>query len=97
VVTDTPGIEVAETTGVVNNEEDEAGQEPYMEPYNPGMWTPSVQQVHGIRPRKGRTFSHLHATVMHHAMTQYYLKKGLKKFKKVGEEAVSKDLLQLYM
>jgi hypothetical protein len=34
---------------------------------------------------------------MHHAMTQYSLKKGLKKFKEVGEEAVSKELLQLHM
>jgi hypothetical protein len=30
-------------------------------------------------------------------MTQYSLKKGLEKFKKVGEEAVSKELLQLHM
>jgi hypothetical protein len=30
-------------------------------------------------------------------MTQYSLKKGLKKFKEVGEEAVSKELLQLHM
>jgi hypothetical protein len=34
---------------------------------------------------------------MHHAMMQYSLKKGLKKFKEVGEEAVSKELLQLHM
>jgi hypothetical protein len=38
-----------------------------------------------------------HATIMHHAMTQYSLKKGLRKFKKVGEEAVSKELKQLHM
>jgi hypothetical protein len=34
---------------------------------------------------------------MHHAMVQYSLKKGVKKFKKVGEEEVSKELLQLHM
>jgi hypothetical protein len=34
---------------------------------------------------------------MHHAMTQYSLKKGLKNFKEVGEEAVFKELLQLHM
>jgi hypothetical protein len=34
---------------------------------------------------------------MHHAMTQYSLKKGLKKFKEVREEVVSKELLQLHM
>jgi hypothetical protein len=33
---------------------------------------------------------------MHHAMTQYSLKEGLKKFKEIGEEAVSKELLQLH-
>jgi hypothetical protein len=38
-----------------------------------------------------------HATIMHHAMTQYSLKKGLKKFQKVGEAAVSKELEQLHM
>jgi cell division protein FtsB len=30
-------------------------------------------------------------------MTQYSLKKGLKKFQKVGEAAVSKELKQLHM
>jgi hypothetical protein len=40
---------------------------------------------------------HSHATIMHHAMTQYSLKKGLKKFQKVGEAAVSKELEQLHM
>jgi hypothetical protein len=38
-----------------------------------------------------------HATVMHHAMTRYSLRKGLKKFQKVGEEAISKELKQLHM
>jgi hypothetical protein len=34
---------------------------------------------------------------VHHSMTQYSLKKGLNKFKNIGEEAVSKELLQLHM
>jgi hypothetical protein len=34
---------------------------------------------------------------MHHAMTQYSLKKGLKKFNEVGEEALSKELLRLHI
>jgi hypothetical protein len=66
-------------------------------PYNPVTWTLTIQRVHGLHPRKGREYSHLHANIMHHAMTQYSLKKGLKKFKEVGEEAVSKELLQLHM
>jgi hypothetical protein len=78
-----------------NEEEDEV--EPNVAPYNPYTWTPSIQRVHGLQPRKSRQYSHLHATIIHHAMTQYSLKKGLKKFKEVGKEAVSKELLQLHM
>jgi hypothetical protein len=33
---------------------------------------------------------------MHHAITQFSLKKGLKKFQKVDEDAVSKELKQLH-
>jgi hypothetical protein len=98
---------VAETTGVISNKEHNNEEEPNMEqdyeeepnvePYNPDTWTSSVHRAHSLRPRKGREYIHLHATVMHHAMTQYSLKKGIKKFKKVGEAAVSKDLLQLHM
>jgi hypothetical protein len=76
--------------------EDEDDVEPNVAPCNPETWTPSIQRVHGLRPRKARQYSHIHATIMHHAMTQYSLKKGLKKFKEVGEEAVSKELLQLH-
>jgi hypothetical protein len=112
VVTETTGLAettglVAETTGVIANEEQnneeepnveqDDEEEPDVEPYNPDTWTPSVQRVHVLRPRKGREYIHLHAMVMHHAMTQYSLKKGIKKFKKVGEAAVSKELMQLHM
>jgi hypothetical protein len=78
-----------------NEEEDDV--EPDMAPYNPDTWIPSIQRVHGVRPTKARQYSHLHTTIMHHAMTQYSLKKGLKKLKEVGEEVVSKELLQLHM
>jgi hypothetical protein len=78
-----------------NEEEDEV--EPNVPPYNADTCTPSIQRVHGLQPRKDRQYSHLHATIMHHAMPQYSLKKGLKKFKEVGKEAFSKELLQLHM
>jgi hypothetical protein len=67
--------------------------------YHPYSITPSIQRVHGLRPRKSWDYSHMHsrATIMHHAMTQYSLKKGLRKFQKVGEEAVSKELKQLHI
>jgi hypothetical protein len=75
-------------SNVSNEEEDEV--DPNVAPYNSDTWTPSIQRVNGLRPRKARQHSHLHAKIMHHAMTQYSLKKGLKKFKEIGEEAVSK-------
>jgi hypothetical protein len=55
--------------------------------YHPDSMTSSVQRTHGLRPRKPRDYSHIfsHATVLQHAMTQYSLRKGLKKFQKVGE------------
>jgi hypothetical protein len=55
--------------------------------YHPDSMTPSVQRTHGLRPRKPWDYSHMfsHATVMHHVMTQYSLRKGLRKFQKVGE------------
>jgi hypothetical protein len=87
----------SDTTGVVANEEEDVEEEPDVEPYNPDTWTPSVQRVHGLCPRKGREYSHLHSTVVHYAMMQNSLKKGIKKFKKVGEAAISKELLQLHM
>jgi hypothetical protein len=66
-------------------------------PCNPDSWTPSVQRVHGLGPRKGRGYSHLHANIVHYAMTQYLLKKGLKKFKGNADEVVSKELMQLHL
>jgi hypothetical protein len=77
---------------------DDEGEDQY-DAYHPNTMIPSVQRAHGLRPIKARYYSHmfLHATVMHHAMTQYSLKKGLRKFQKVGEAAVSKELKQLHM
>jgi hypothetical protein len=65
--------------------------------YHPDTMTPSVQRTYGLRPRKPRDFSHRHAMVIHHAMTQYSVKSGLRKFKEKGEKAVSQELLQLHM
>jgi hypothetical protein len=60
------------------------------EVYHPETMTPSIQRVHGLRPRHYRNDSHLHANIVHHAMAQYSLKKGLEKFKGKAEEAMSK-------
>jgi hypothetical protein len=61
-----------------DNEDDENGDNsndgtPDGEVCQPDSMTPSVQLTHGLRPRKPRDYSHMfsHATVMHHAMTQY--------------------------
>jgi hypothetical protein len=79
-----------------NDDEDE--DEDRYDSYHPSTMAPLIQRVHRLRPRKAREYSHMfsHATVMHHAMAQYSLKKGLRKFQKVGEAAVSKELKQLH-
>jgi hypothetical protein len=59
--------------------------------------TPSIQRVYGLDPHRARNYIHVHANIVHHAMTQYSLKKGLKKCKVKAEEALSKDSLQLHM
>jgi hypothetical protein len=58
------------------------------EVYHPDSMTPSVQRMCVIRPRKPRDYSHMyaHATIMHHAMTQYSLKKGHMKFQKASSK-----------
>jgi hypothetical protein len=67
------------------------------EMHHPDLNTPSVQRVHGLRSRKPRDYSHLHPNFVHHDMTRYSLKKSLKKFKKKGEAAILKELLQFHM
>jgi hypothetical protein len=57
-------------------------------PRHHGSMTQSFQRAYGLRPRKPMDYSHMHATVIHHGMTQYSLKRGLKKFKEVDEEAI---------
>ena len=37
-----------------------------------------------------------HAQIVHYAMTQYSLRKGLKRFKKVGDAKVERELNQLH-
>jgi hypothetical protein len=69
---------------------------PDEETYHTDTMTPSIQIINGLRPKKPRDYSHMHANIVHHAITQYSLKRGLKKFNKFGEEAVSKELLQLH-
>jgi hypothetical protein len=64
--------------------------------YHPDTMTPSVKRTYGLRPRKPRDYSHKHAMIIHHAMTQYSVKSGLKKIKEKGEKAVSQELLQLH-
>jgi hypothetical protein len=111
VATEVNNVEGA--TVVTNNEDDDSGSEdgddngiktgynetPNDEVYHPDSMTPSIQRTYGLMPRKPRGYSHMyaHATGMQHAMTQYSIKKGWKKFQKVGEGAMSKELKQLHM
>jgi hypothetical protein len=65
--------------------------------YHPDTMTPAVHSTYGIRPKRARDYSHLHANVVHHAMTQSSLNRGLRKFREKGEKAVEKELGQLHM
>jgi hypothetical protein len=42
----------------------------------------------GLRPRKPRDYSHLHADLEHTAFTQYNVRKGLKIFGEAGAQTV---------
>jgi hypothetical protein len=94
-VSDDEDNDDADGNNAIESHHDETPDE---EIYHPESMTPSVQRTHGLMPRKPRNHIHMcaHATVMHHAMTQYSLRKGLKKFQKLGEKAVSKELKQLH-
>jgi hypothetical protein len=89
-------IEDTNNSGSEDEDEEEA-EISDSEVYHPEYMTPSIQRVYGLRPNRARDYSHMHANVVHHAMTQYSLKRGLKKFKVEAEEAVSKELMQLHM
>jgi hypothetical protein len=82
-----------------DTDDDDAGEREISddEVYHPDTMTPSVQSTYGLRPRRARDYSHLHANIVHHAMTQYSLNRGLRKFKVKGEEAVEKELEQLHL
>jgi hypothetical protein len=81
-----------------DDEDDEPGEEiPDDEVYHPDTMTPSVQSTYSIRHKRARDYSHLHANIVHHAMTQYSLNRGLRKFRGKGEKAVEKELGQLHM
>jgi hypothetical protein len=74
-----------------DNEDDEPDEEiPDDEVYHPDTVTPSVQSTYGLIPKRARDYSHLHANIVHHAMTQYSLNRGLRKFRGKGEKAVEK-------
>jgi hypothetical protein len=64
-----------------------------------------VGRVYGLRPRRRPDYSHrydsdtyygVEKTIVHAALTQHMLKKGLEKYQQKGEEAVLKELGQLH-
>jgi hypothetical protein len=90
-------VEGTSTHGDVEDEDVGGREIPDDEVYNPNTMTPSVHSIYGLRPRRARDYSHLHTNIVHHAMTQYSLNKGLRKFKVKGEQAVEKELEQLHL
>jgi hypothetical protein len=80
------------------DEDDEHDEEiPDDEVYHPDTMIPSVQSTYGLRNKRARDYSHLQANIVHHAMTQYSLNRGLRKFREKGEKSVEKELGQLHM
>jgi hypothetical protein len=89
-------IEDASDSGDKDTDEEET-EISDSEVYHPEYMTPSIQIVYGLRPSGAIYYSHLQANVVHHAMTQYSLKRGLNKFRVKAEKAVSNELMQLHM
>jgi hypothetical protein len=83
-----PSIKASDNPDSSDDEDDDDIPRPQV--YHPDTCTPSQQRVHGLWPRKERDYSHLHANIVHHAMTQYSLKKVFNKFPKKAEAAVTK-------
>jgi hypothetical protein len=91
---ETPGVLEEAAPGVLANVDDDDDEDQYGEPYNPDAWNrlvptgPRVVSQESTRLQPPACICHA---------SWYSLKKGLKKFKNVGEEAVSKELMQLHM
>jgi hypothetical protein len=91
--------EIEGTNTHEDTDDDDSGGREILEDdvYHPDTMTPSVQSTYGLRPRRARDYSHLHANIVHHAMTQYSLNRWLRKFKVKGEQAMEKELEQLHL
>ena len=66
--------------------------------HHPQITSPTEWLIYSLRPRKPRNHpradNYSHAKIVHYTMTQYLLRKGINKFKKVGKEAEEKELNQ---
>ena len=65
------------------------------------LTSPTEWIIYNLRPRKPRNHtgvdSYAHPHIVHYTMTKYSLRKGLNKFKKLGEAEVEKSVNQLHM
>ena len=97
---DNPGVQ--DTFHEDNNNECEDGDMreiayediPEEDVHHPQITSPNERRIYNLRlikPRKHPVVvGYAHAQIVHYAMTQYSLSKGLKKFKKVGYMEVEK-------
>ena len=65
--------------------------------HHPQITSPTEWQTFNLRPRKPRNYAknlglddYAHAQVVHCAMMQYSLRKGINRFKQVGEVELEK-------
>ena len=71
--------------------------------HHPQITSPTEWQTLNLSPRKPRNYAknlglydYAHAQVVHYVMIQYSLRKGINRFKQVGEAEVEKYLKQLH-
>ena len=70
---------------------------PRTQPRTPKHKTRGNKRDYGFRYGFSEDNTDAHAHIMYMAMTQYSLKKGLKKFGKRAEDAITKEFLQLHL
>ena len=71
--------------------------------HHPQLTSPTERRTFNLRPWKLRNYykhlgvdDYVHAQVVHYTMTQYSLRKGVNRFKNVGEASVKKEMNQLH-
>ena len=63
---------------------------------DPELWRPSTQTTFGMNTQQEKDRCFYHSNAVHHSMTQLSLKQGLREWKGLAEEAVTKEMQQMH-